>query len=198
MSHLFFTKASVSQARIIQQVLEEFCLSIRQKVSLSKPMFHVSSNVKRELSSRISDTIGIQLTSNLGKYLLMPSIHTRVTMSTFKFLLNKVYSRLTGWKPRYLSMACRTTLIKSISFSILAYVMQTVELPKSIYDVVHRANRRFLWGDSKNRKNVHLLRWDEVCKPKSQGGLGIRSMRQANTTLLSKLVWRLLTLTDSL
>lgn len=47
-------------------------------------------------------------------------------------------------------------------------------------------NRRFLWGASEDKKAIHLLRWDEVCKPKRFGGLGLRKMEFHNKVLLYK------------
>ena len=40
-------------------------------------------------------------------------------------------------------------------------------------------------------RQPHLVKWDTVIKDKSSGGLGLRSMRQLNTTFLMKLGWRL-------
>lgn len=40
---------------------------------------------------------------------------------------------------------------------------------------------RILSGVMKNHKTIHLLKWDKFCKPKIDGGLGLRSTRAANT-----------------
>lgn len=78
------------------------------------------------------------------------------------------------------------------------YAIQTAKLPRSIYDVVDKCNRGFLEGDTEEKKNFHLVKWKKVCKPKTFRGLSIVSMRHMNTTLLSKLGWRLLNSPDSL
>lgn len=49
-----------------------------------------------------------------------------------------------------------------------------------------------MWGGSEEQRGVHLVSWDTVTKDKVDGGLGIRSMRQANVAFLTKLGWRVL------
>jgi hypothetical protein len=38
-------------------------------------------------------------------------------------------------------------------------------------------------------KEVHLVGWDKITRPKSLGGLGVGVARSVNTILLEKLVW---------
>ena len=44
----------------------------------------------------------------------------------------------------------------------------------------------------------HLVSWGKICKPKSEGGLGIRLAKEMNIALLAKLSWRLLNTQDGL
>jgi hypothetical protein len=36
---------------------------------------------------------------------------------------------------------------------------------------------------------LHLVKWDKVCSPIDEGGLGIRNVRRFNQTLLGKWLW---------
>lgn len=183
---------------MIQQVINNFYGWFGQKVSLCKSMVYVSSNVKSDLAKAISQNLGMLLTNNLEKYLGMSTIHVRITHNTFKFIFDKVYSRLAGWKAKYLSLAGQATLIKSVTYSILVYAMQTSKLPTSICDAIDKCNMGFLWSDTKQKRRILLVNWKEVCKPKDNRGLDKRSMRQANIALLFKLEWHLLNSRDSL
>lgn len=40
---------------------------------------------------------------------------------------------------------------------------------------------------------IHLVKWEEITKPRKDGGLGLRSMEHMNSAFLSKLGWRLIT-----
>jgi hypothetical protein len=52
--------------------------------------------------------------------------------------------------------------------------------------------RKFWWGFPHNKThNLTLLAWDNNCKLKSLGGLGIRSMDFMNLSLLARLGWKL-------
>ncbi|GAU45207.1 hypothetical protein TSUD_139120 [Trifolium subterraneum] len=66
--------------------------------------------------------------------------------------------------------------------------MQIVWLPQSICDNIGQTTRNFIWRDS-NNKGIHLVGWEKITRPKRCGGLGIRPARDANISLLGKLVW---------
>ncbi|XP_024010455.1 uncharacterized protein LOC112085472 [Eutrema salsugineum] len=40
--------------------------------------------------------------------------------------------------------------------------------------------------------------WDDVCRPKKEGGLGIKPLKEANTVCIMKLIWRILSGNSSL
>jgi len=47
--------------------------------------------------------------------------------------------------------------------------------------------RSFLWKGNKD-KDVHLVGWDKIARPRKVGGLGIGRARESNTAMLGKLV----------
>ena len=52
-----------------------------------------------------------------------------------------------------------------------------------------RIQREFLWGGG---RKINWVRWSLVCKPKEEGGLGVRDVRVVNLSLLAKWKWRLI------
>lgn len=42
-----------------------------------------------------------------------------------------------------------------------------------------------------------MVCWQDICKPKDQGGLGVMNTKQMNIALMLKWVWRILTEEDS-
>lgn len=67
----------------------------------------------------------------------------------------------------------RLTLINSVTIAIPTHLMQCNLLPPKICKEIDRLTRNFLWGDSIQKKKIHLKNWDLVDRPKFLGGLGI-------------------------
>ncbi|KAK9944849.1 hypothetical protein M0R45_010396 [Rubus argutus] len=198
-SHLFFAddlmlfaEASQEQADTLKLCLDIFCSLSGQSVSYDKSLIYCSPNTTSDLAVDISNTCGSPLTSDLGKYLGMPLVHSRVTKYTYASLLEKAQCRLSSWKCKTLRMAGRLTLIQSVTAAIPIYTMQTAKLPMSICNKLDKLNRDFLWGDLDDQKKPHLINWDIVCLPKLLGGLGIKKTVDMNQAILAKAGWRLL------
>ena len=58
--------------------------------------------------------------------------------------------------------------------------------------------RRFLWGGVEANDKISCVKWDNICKPKLEGGLGIKDLNLFSLALLGKWRWRLLHDRDSL
>lgn len=67
--------------------------------------------------------LGIIATNNLGRYLGFPIIHKDRVRNAFNFILDKVQSKLVGWKTRLLSRAGRLVLAKFAAAPIAEYYM---------------------------------------------------------------------------
>lgn len=48
--------------------------------------------------------------------------------------------------------------------------------------------KSFFWGDHPDKKNVHIIKWKELCKLMERG-LGIRDTKENNLALLAKNVY---------
>jgi hypothetical protein len=195
LSHLFFAddvllfaKATKSQALNIASTLNRFAVYSGLKVSNIKSKVLFSSNTRRGKITSIVASTGITRTHSLEKYLGFPMIHNRLQRRDFEFLEEKIGKRLASWQHNLLNKAGRMTLVKSVLNSIPNYYMQVAWLPQSTCDYIDKTVHTFLWKGSSN-KGIHLIGWDKITKPKKLGGLGIRKAREANTSLLGKLVW---------
>ena len=56
----------------------------------------------------------------------------------------------------------------------------------------------FLWSGSPNISTKSKVAWEEVCKPKDEGGLGIRRIKDVSAVFDLKLIWRLFNSSTSL
>lgn len=89
-----------------------------------------------------------------------------------------------------MSFAGRVTLIKSVLSSLPIYYLSLFRLPNSVGKEIDKIQAAFLWGDSKVKKKVHLVKWQDVTMDKKLGGLGIRNLKVVNNCLLAKWWWR--------
>ncbi|CAN1148091.1 LINE-1 retrotransposable element ORF2 protein [Linum perenne] len=118
LSHCFFAddlilfgEASLDQTRVILDTLERFCAASGQSINRNKSKVFFSKNTPRHLSRDIVSLLEIGATQNLGRYLGAPVLHGRVTKSTYDFLIDRLNSRLAGWKAENLSLAEKSEVL---------------------------------------------------------------------------------------
>ena len=75
--------------------------------------------------------------------------------------------------------------------------MQSTKLPKSLYDDCGNKARKFLWGNSEQKK-IHKISWENATKLKEAGGLGLSLWDKQNAAFMTKLGWQLMKEKDSL
>uniref|UniRef100_A0A2N9IFC0 CCHC-type domain-containing protein n=1 Tax=Fagus sylvatica TaxID=28930 RepID=A0A2N9IFC0_FAGSY len=200
-SHLFFAddlvlfaKADRKNCQSIKEVLETFCDLSGQKVNSCKSKAYFSPNVNPDQRRELCSVLGIDSTPNLGKYLGFPIKHSGSSGHDFDFIIDRMQTKLTGWKAKLLSMAGRVILTQAVTSAIPSYVMQGIMLPAKILNSIDRVNdrvnRNFIWGSSDLNKKLHLVSWRKITRPKSEGGLGIMAAKPKNLALAAKLCWR--------
>jgi len=179
-SHLFFAddivlfaKSNADNYITIREVLDNFCNLSGQTVSEAKSRVYFSPNVDQDNKEAFSDILGFHQTECLGKYLGFPIKHRGGNNQDFGLVVDRVKSKLAGWKVNLLSMVGRAVLIQASSSTILAYVMQSNLLPNRVLEGIDRVNRNFLWGSAENKRKLHWVEWKKVTWPKEEGGLGL-------------------------
>jgi hypothetical protein len=74
--------------------------------------------------------------------------------------------------------------------------VSTVLFSKTFINKINSIIRKFWWAgvQAENPTNPIAFRsWDDICKPKKQGGLGIRDMELINKSLLIYTAWNIVT-----
>lgn len=63
-------------------------------------------------------------TNNLGKYLGFPIIHQGRVGNAYNFVVNKIQSKLAGWKSKLLSKAGKLVRARTFAAPVAEYYMQ--------------------------------------------------------------------------
>ena len=82
--------------------------------------------------------------------------------------------------------------LKSVVQSIPTYAMTCFLLPKDLCNDINNKMSNFWWKQQKDKRGMHWLSWDKMCKRKNEGRMGFRDMYMFHKALLGKQGWRLM------
>lgn len=71
-------------------------------------------------------------------------------------------------------------------------------LPDGVHKKMDNIRANFLWQGTKDKFKYHMAKWEMVCRPKDQGGLGIINTRTMNDSLMVKWIWKIFQEPDDL
>ncbi|KAL0445479.1 UNVERIFIED_CONTAM: hypothetical protein Slati_1675800 [Sesamum latifolium] len=126
------------------------------------------------------------------RYLGLPLLASRLTIADCKPLLQKIDERIKGWEGINLSFAGRVQLIQSVLMALNTYWAMAFILPKGVIREVEKRLRTFLWKGHSGGGYAKVA-WSHICRPKEEGGLGIRNVLALNRALMSRHLWRVIT-----
>ncbi|GJV59378.1 RNA-directed DNA polymerase, eukaryota, reverse transcriptase zinc-binding domain protein [Tanacetum coccineum] len=169
---LMLCHGDMVSASILRRGLDEFSLASGLYPSMSESeVFYCN------IPTEVKEEIRLVMPFNEGvlpiRYLGVPLVPKRINKQDCKVLLEVLQSKINDWKNKSLSFAGRLQLIAFVLSSMQVY-----------------------WGG--NITGKVSVKWDDACKPKNQGGLGLKSMFEWNTTLMAKHLWNILTNKDSI
>ncbi|MCH83709.1 reverse transcriptase-like protein [Trifolium medium] len=161
---LLFTRANQHEVESIMEILSTYRKASGHMVNMDKSEVSFSRNMLNEEKEMICNRMG-----------------------------DRVWKKLKGWKEKCLSQAGKEILIKSIVQAISNYIMSCYKLPDGCCKEVEYMAARFWWGSNDDARKLHWMSWDRLAKAKNRGGMGFRSFKDFNKTLLGKHSWRLMT-----
>eukprot|EP00253_Pinus_taeda_P022159 PITA_22159 len=163
---------TVKEVLAFKQILKYFSLATSMEVNLSKSkIFFFSTNIA--IQRNISRILGFQRDSLPSKYLGIPLTARPMHKSIWEMALNKMQDRVNKWTFRALNLAGRLVLTKDVLQSIPIFMLSALPAPKGILEQIRDIQRDFMWGKEETIKKWALASWEKICKPKSQGGLGL-------------------------
>ena len=126
------------------------------------------------------------------RYLGLPMHFRKLYNKDWKCIEERIEKRLSGWKGKLLTVGGRLVLINSVLSSLPMFMMSFFELPKGVVEKIDCFRSRFYWQNDQHKRKYRLVKWEVMCQPKDQGGLGIHNLEIQNKCLLSKWLFKLL------
>lgn len=192
---MIFSEAKPSDAAGIRQVLDDFATYAGLDLNVAKSQIFFSKNCDR---MDISSILGVEEQSLPVRYLGLPLFSGMLKRDMCLPLLDKMRAKLDLWKGRLLSMAGRLELIISTLAAYNIFWSSSLPIPCSVTEEADRICKQFLWGDQEDKKRMHTVSWDMVCRPKNEGGLGIRKASDWVAAGVAKNLWNVISKKDSL
>ena len=189
--------ANCESLNLIRDALKEFGDISGPRPNLQKSHMFVTG-VNEEFKADLVQCIGMESRELPVKYLGVPLISTRLKVRDCEEIKKKILNRVQCWTAGALSYAGRIQLIISVLHSVQAYWSSIFILPKKVLKDIDDILRNFLWTGTNLRKSGAKVAWEEVCCPKNEGGLGIKSAVTWNKALMVRHLWDLARKKDSL
>lgn len=192
-SHLLFANDSLLFCRALEREIQEtlevlklYAKASGQCLNMEKTSIYFSSNTPPQKRELIKAMLGVNEVERFESYLGLPTLVGRSKYHTFSYLKDKVWKMLQGWKGKNLSRAGKEILIKVVAQSIPTYTMGVFQLSVKLYEELQSMCARYWWGQIGNERKIHWLSWETLTKPKLEGGMGFKDLRQFNLAMLAK------------
>ena len=143
-----------------------------QKVNRSKTSLFFSKSIPEEVKHGIKVTLGVPEIMQCEKYLGLPSLVGKGKKKSFNNIKEKLWRKLQGWEAKLLSQAGREVLLKATIQAIPTYTIRCFKLPMGLCNVIEALIKMFWWEQRGDRRKIHLVKWEEMTKSKTIGGMG--------------------------
>ncbi|KAL2235448.1 UNVERIFIED_CONTAM: hypothetical protein Sindi_1277000 [Sesamum indicum] len=181
---LLFCRADLNSLGTLKRGLDRFAewLGLRLNVQKSHVIISRSAQAWKDQILTIMGFQGGQLPM---RYLGLPLLSSRLSISDCQPLLLKIDARINGWEGISLSYGGRIQIIKSVLSAMSIYWASAFILPKAIIKQIEKRLRTFLWKGT-STSGYAKVAWKDVCKPIDEGGQGIKDIGILNRSLMAK------------
>ena len=97
----------------------------------------------------------------------------KLSNNHWKVLEERFEKKLSCWKDKHLSYGGRLVLINSALSSLAMFMLSFFDIPKGALKKLDYYRCRFFWQGDGHKKKYRLAKWNIICRPRDQGGLGI-------------------------
>ncbi|XP_021714898.1 uncharacterized protein LOC110682864 [Chenopodium quinoa] len=198
-SHLFFADDSLLFFQLSPQacdnvmaILSDFCSASGQMINLQKSFVKFSPNTPQDYRDFLARSLRLQSKASFGTHLGLPVDLGRSKVAEFRFLIDKVASRLSAFASLRLLAAAKLAIINSVLIASFNHILSVFKIPSSVASQLDSMLANFWWRSSGSRKGLALRSVSLLHLPKGLGGLGVRNIACFNSAILAGTGWRMI------
>jgi hypothetical protein len=195
---LLFFKATGGGATEVSNLLDKYCQASGQRINSSKSSIFFSKGCPANVKTEIKGILNVPNETLKDKYLGLPSDIGTSKFGAFKYLKDRLWSKVKGWIEKSLSSAGKEVLVKSVAQAVPVFSMSCFKLPRGLCEHLNKLIRQFWWGSKEGKRKPAWVSWKSMTQPKYMGGLGFRDFELFNLALLARQAWRILQQPESL
>lgn len=194
---IVFSDGTLRSIEGILNIFTEFAAISGLRISLEKTTIFLAGQ-SATLRAAITARFPFEYGSLPVRYLGLPLLTKRMSLSDCMPLIEKIRMRISSWKHRFLSYGGRLQLLQSVIASLTNFWIAAFRLPRACVTEIEKICSAFLWSGPDLNPRKAKIRWSDVCKPKQEGGLGLKSIVEVNKVCCYKLIWRIVSRKNSL
>ncbi|XP_057965296.1 uncharacterized mitochondrial protein AtMg00310-like [Malania oleifera] len=127
-------------------------------------------------------------------YLGVPLISGRLTIRSLEPLVQKI-KKEGGWVEVKAALArWSSNSLRHVLTCMVTHLLVVLDIPKAVHKNMNSILSTFFWGEINGKPKVKWCSWSKLCKPTSEGGLGVCDFGEVQKSLHMKFAWRLMTL----
>nr|KYP58785.1 Putative ribonuclease H protein At1g65750 family [Cajanus cajan] len=187
---IFFGEPSMENVLTIKCILRCYELISGLKVNFHKSNFRILGSSEIQVL-RFAVVLNCKILHFPFRYLGIPIGDNPRKSTMWRPILDKIINKLAPWKDKLISMAGRVCIINFVLTALPLYFIPFFKMPKKVVNNIIKIQRAYLWGGEEDSRKVAWVSWDKICRPKQNGGLGIKNIKLFNESLLGKWRWNL-------
>ncbi|OAY71818.1 LINE-1 retrotransposable element ORF2 protein [Ananas comosus] len=159
---LFFSKPKKSAMRNLLFIWKMFEWASGLKINMNKTeLYHLGITANR--AKRYADILGCRVGSLPFRYLGLPLHIKPIRKEEWSPIINRIETRIDGWKAKLLSQGGRLILVNSVLSNLPLFYFAIFKVPQWVLKRIEALRRSFFWKGVPIFREAHALLVGKQC-----------------------------------